>query len=492
MSKPTVNSHIIDEYCKINGTLLEHNDKVYSCILNQTDIDANKNKFYIMQLIKTISNVTLHIRFGRIGTLGCISTKQYSSESEGRLAFEKQFRSKTGNQWSVKDFIKKEGKYFMSQVSYENELKNIKDIPITIPNSTLDEKTQKLISMLSDVNMMQNALISLDIDTKKLPLGKINQHQLDQANEVLDKILDIINQLTKKKDDDELKYNLMKLSSEYYTYVPISCGRRKPPIIESSEILEKYRETIDELSNMVINVQVTNNIKVGENPIDSVYKGINTKINPLDKNNKIWDEIIKYVKNTHGTTHKYKLEVLEIFEIEQDGKKKCFDEYSKNINNHTLLFHGSGMSNWISILKNDLLLNPRTINKKVVISGRMFSEGIYFANAITKSFGYCRTETSQGIACLAIAEVPLGKISKRTQADYYITKKSLKKENCDSIQGLGQYSPSSSVVVDNIIIPNGKLIDTKMKRSLLYDEFIVYDSNQQFIKYLILVKNTLK
>ena len=38
---------LIDEFCKVKGELVEHNGKIYSCTLNQTDIDANKNKFYI-------------------------------------------------------------------------------------------------------------------------------------------------------------------------------------------------------------------------------------------------------------------------------------------------------------------------------------------------------------------------------------------------------------------------------------------------------------
>ena len=48
--------YIIDEHCNNQGgTIVDCNSTVYSCILNQTDIDANANKFYIMQLIKDMS-----------------------------------------------------------------------------------------------------------------------------------------------------------------------------------------------------------------------------------------------------------------------------------------------------------------------------------------------------------------------------------------------------------------------------------------------------
>ena len=43
---------IKDIHCGIAGDVLGN----YTCVLNQTDIVTNKNKFYIMQLIKTSSS----------------------------------------------------------------------------------------------------------------------------------------------------------------------------------------------------------------------------------------------------------------------------------------------------------------------------------------------------------------------------------------------------------------------------------------------------
>jgi poly [ADP-ribose] polymerase len=203
----------------------------------------------------------------------------------------------------------------------------------------------------------------------------------------------------------------------------------------------------------------------------------------------MYGEIEKFVMNTQGSTHYYKLELLEVFEVKQEGKKEMFDKYNEKIGNRTLLVHGSSVCNWTSILLNDLLINPQSVNKNVVISGKMFSNGIYFADSISKSFGYCRTEISNNIACLALTEVALGKIGKRVNADYYITPESLKKEKCDSIQGIGKFTPSSISKVNDCSIPNGKLVESKQANSLMYNEYIVYNSKQQLIKYLILVKN---
>ena len=481
---------IVDEHCSVKGTVLKFNNKTYSCVLNQTDITTNKNKFYIMQIIKVNDTYYHFTRYGRTGEVGVCATKPYTNESTAVNMFEKQFKTKTGNPFDTNNFVKKIGKYFMSQVSYEDEIEKVKDI---IPKdklavkSVLDERVQNLLALLSNVDIMQQNLLTLNIDSKKCPLGKLNSNQLDSAGQIIDKIQQIVMTpiLT-----DENKQNLISLSSEFYTYLPMSFGRKKPPAISSQEMINNYKDTIVELKNMVVAVQVAANNNIGSvHPLDSIYSNIKTKIAPLDKDSEMYAVISDYVKNTHGPTHPYKLELLDVFEVEQEGKVEKFEAHSGKIGNDTLLFHGSHVSNIISIVKNDLLVNPQMINKGVVITGKMFGLGLYFASCISKSFSYCRTESSNNTACMILARVPLGKIAKRVNADYYVTPESLKREKCDSIQGVGKYTPSSSQKINDIIIPNGKLIESKQPNTLLYDEHIIYNSNQQLIKYLILVKN---
>ena len=484
-------SKIVDEHCQVKGTILEENGKVYSCTLNQTDIRYNSNKFYIMQIIKTSDSSFTHFtRYGRTGESGTSSGKTYSSQYTAINAFEKQFKTKTGNVFDTsKPFVKKEGKYFMSQVSYDDELDKVKDkiVPVVPLKTNLHERVQNLLSILTNVQFMQQSLISLNIDTKKMPLGKITKDQMDLATGVLDKIQTIMGNPVLTPD---MNIQLVSLSSEYYTYLPMAFGRRKPPVINTQQMITDYKDVITELTNMVVTIKINDsNQQQNVNPLDNIYANINTTITHLDKNSQMYSEIEKYVMNTQGPTHHYKLELMDVFEVEQHGKKDKFDAHCKGIGNNHLLFHGSGISNWISILKNDLLLNPQAVNKNVVITGKMFGNGLYTASCVSKSFSYCRTETSNNIGCLALLQVPLGTIGKRLQADYYITPESLKKEKCHSIQGIGKYTPGSSITINYITIPNGKLVESKQKGALLYDEHMIYNSNQQFIKYLILVKN---
>ena len=82
---------IIDSRCNIKGELIEYNNKVYSCNLNQTDVDSNKNKFYIMQLIKSNNEHHLFTVYGRNGENGKTGTQSYGSETTGINSFEKLF-----------------------------------------------------------------------------------------------------------------------------------------------------------------------------------------------------------------------------------------------------------------------------------------------------------------------------------------------------------------------------------------------------------------
>ena len=151
-----------------------------------------------------------------------------------------------------------------------------------------------------------------------MPLGKLKDTQIKKAKKILDDIQKLLQDKKNKPDLD----TLTELSSEYYTYLPMACGRKIPPVIDNDKLIDKYKEIVDELRNMVVAVQIKNNVKAGENPLDSIYDGIKTEIKPLDKKARFMKQMNKNVKNTQGSTHNVKLSVVDIYEVEQDGKEE--------------------------------------------------------------------------------------------------------------------------------------------------------------------------
>lgn len=452
----------------------------YSCTLNQTDIVKNKNKYYIMQIIKNKDKYVLFIRYGRIGEDSAWKkpiVKTYDNQKKVIDAFVKQFKAKTGNIWK-NSFVKKDGKYFLTDVEYEVDAKDIIKIDKKI-ESKLDDRVKFLIELFTDKKTMENALISLSIDSKKMPLGKISKKQLDCAQDLLNKLKTVINNIS---EDDEYKDECVKLSSEFYTYVPYCSGRKKPPIINNDDTLGKFIEMVDELKNMEVAIKITNK---ESSDIDNVYNSLNAKIHPVEKFSDEWNFIFDYVHNTHGSTHSFKVELINVYKLDRNEKEITKSTMEKIGNKH-LLWHGSRMTNFCSIVKNGLLLNPETLGVK--ITGKMFSQGIYMASSFSKSFNYCDSTISNDYACLLLCESALGKQLKRTQADPKLSPTKLKIEGCDSTCGVGKNTPSSAIKIDDTTVPNGTLHNSGVSSCLLYDEYIVYNVDQIVLKYLVLIK----
>jgi len=89
----------------------------YLSMLNQTNISANNNKFYKLQLIEHGGSVTLHARWGRVGEQGRNTDKPQRSIDAGIEAFKKQFKSKTANNWDDREnFTPKSKKYTLLEM----------------------------------------------------------------------------------------------------------------------------------------------------------------------------------------------------------------------------------------------------------------------------------------------------------------------------------------------------------------------------------------
>ncbi|CAF4789446.1 unnamed protein product, partial [Rotaria sp. Silwood2] len=59
-------------------------------------------------------------------------------------------------------------------------------------HSKLQNSVQELIKMIFNVENMQKALLSFDIDLNKMPLGKLSKNQLDKAYQILTELQTLI------------------------------------------------------------------------------------------------------------------------------------------------------------------------------------------------------------------------------------------------------------------------------------------------------------
>jgi poly [ADP-ribose] polymerase len=71
------------------------------------------------------------------------------------------------------------------------------------------------------------------------------------------------------------------------------------------------------------------------NPVDQHYQQLKCQLNPIEKTDKMYQLIDKYLQSTHAATHQlYKMEIDEIFEVEREGEKETF----KDVGNKMLLW----------------------------------------------------------------------------------------------------------------------------------------------------------
>lgn len=482
--------------CTSPELVFDNNGEPYSCVLNQTDLKTNANKFYRMQALKEGNSYHLYIRYGRIGEKGLKSMKTFSSPQIVASEFKAQFKSKTKNDWDDRDnFQIYSGKYFLTQTG-EKVLDDPKPDPKSsssltvvpsVPVSTYHEDVTRFLNLISNREMLRNSMIKMDIDVEKMPLGKINVNQLRKAKELL---LNLQKNLKKASKED-----LMDASSQYYTYVPFVCGRQAPPLIDTDDKISERLDHLEDLENISINVQVMKQSEESSDPLKDLYNSLKTEITAVPPSSPIYKLIEKYIKNSHGRSHHFKLNLLTVLQVDRPEFRKTYTECFSTLGNKELLIHGSRMCNWVSILKNGLLLDPSKIG--AVITGKMFGYGIYWANSFSKSAQYCgaggyssRGSSKSEIICFTLAEVALGNELKLRNADSGLTWDSLRRRgDYHSTYGEGRHTPSEYTMHDDINIPTGSLKEiTDGHHQLFYDEKIVYHPDQFDLRYMVLAE----
>lgn len=161
-----------------------------------------------------------------------------------------------------------------------------------------------------------------------------------------------------------------------------------------------------------------------------------------------------------------KNQFVDAWRVTNNTTQKKFDQFVKkyDVPETKLLWHGSRNENWWNILKTGLVLRPTN----VVISGKMFGYGSYFANKAHKSIGYtsllgaCWTHGDSPKAFLALTEVAYGK-------PYHV------EDSCDMdwtrLHRMGCHS-----------------LHAHAGRRLYNDEIVVYCEDQVTVRYLVEIK----
>ncbi|CAG7820200.1 unnamed protein product [Allacma fusca] len=192
--------------------------------------------------------------------------------------------------------------------------------------------------------------------------------------------------------------------------------------------------------------------------------------------------ILQNVHNTGKEQYSGKPTVLNIFRVERQGEADAMRE--SGIGNRWLLWHGTRSVNLLSILSSGLQVTPIGTE----LNGSLFGKGIYFADMFTKSSHYTGEGQRQ---YLLLCEVALGNI-------HSVNTHNMNEKMAKLPQGFhslktadSRYEPNTGATIlwQNRFVPLGERTDQILEKNryhaLDYNEYIVFNSQQVSIKYLV-------
>ncbi|XP_069044736.1 poly [ADP-ribose] polymerase 2 isoform X2 [Lepisosteus oculatus] len=464
-------------------------EDVYDVMLNQTNVQFNNNKYYLIQLLQDDGPqvYSVWMRWGRVGKSGQNSLVPCGGDlNKAKDVFKKKFFDKTKNEWEDRSrFEKVAGKYDIVHMDYSTEEKEEEKPGAQLatqpkrPESKLDQRVQALLELICDLKAMEECVLEMKFDTKKAPLGKLTPQQIKGGYEALKRIEECLN---KKKTSKEL----LEACNTFYTRIPHDFGLRTPPLIRSEQELKEKIALLEALSDIQIAVKMVQSSASGdEHPLDRQYHTLCCELEPVEPSSQEYQLLERYLQSTHASTHSdYTMTVLDIFTVNRKGEEEAF---CSHLHNRTLLWHGSRLSNWVGILNKGLRVAP----PEAPVTGYMFGKGIYFADMSSKSANYCFANQKNSTGLLLLSEVALGDCNELLHADYNADKLPPGKH---STKGLGQTAPDprNAVALDGVGVPLGPAVRTGVANeqgyTLLYNEFVVYDPNQVRMRFLLRVR----
>ncbi|XP_026191890.1 poly [ADP-ribose] polymerase 1 [Cyclospora cayetanensis] len=462
-------------------------------------------------------------------------------ESVAAEAFETKFQGLTGTHWDDRfSFVQQPGRYgFVELAGYETAQK-AKVEPLQkrlkteeasasscLAECTLQPEVKVVIELIFDRNLAEKLLKEQHLNLQKLPIESISKKQLQEGYAVLQEIQNLLREDAVQTSTLKYQTKLADATNRFYIKIPhIFTYAQKPPILDSLAKLRTKIEMMEQLLELYLPLKALmhpllsfllfcSQVSVAQSlltdallnakdrhPLDAQYDQLCCKLEPLPEGNEERQLVCRLISNTHAPTHNtWKLKERSVFKCDRKGETERFN---REMGNRMLLWHGSRLTNWPSILAKGLQVAP----PEAPSSGYMFDKGIYFADMVSKASQYCFASSQQPHGLLVLCEAALGNQRQLLGADYEAAAK-CKADGEDSVHGVGRMCPNPEAdyevpsVVDGKAVRvcggkswnNSKAVDVVKAKTpgspeaaLMYNEYVVYDPRQVKIRYLIHVE----
>lgn len=457
--------HDVDLHCPIDYKVKVYSDHgyAYDKMLNQSNMDANNNKFYVIQLLQDKTNSTkfwVWNRWGRVGVDGQNSLKGPMTLVNAKDEFKKKLNDKTNK-----------GNYIEVKIDHGESNSRVAAglKKINASSKPMSNEVRELVKLIFDENMLNIQLKSTGYDSRKMPLGKLSQQAINDGYKILAALM---KGLKEGKDIEFCK----DLSSQFYSIIPHDFGFQKMInfILDTEDKIKEKLKMLQTLSELQVATQTNEANSKSTDKVQANYDALDCTLDYVKEGSHEFDTIKKFFNNTKGYYNN--LKIMDVYKVE---KKKTFKD---NLDNRMLLWHGSGIGNYVGILSQGLRIAP----PEAPASGYLLGKGLYFADLLEKSAGYVGTnQKNEGLVLLV--DVALGDMNKLYNHSYSAGNLPAGK---NSVKCCGSKEPpkESWVNLDKSNVPAGKPVNTNLSRSVCHNEYVVYNTDQANFRYIIKVK----
>ncbi|KAG1683284.1 Poly [ADP-ribose] polymerase 4 [Nymphon striatum] len=249
--------------------------------------------------------------------------------------------------------------------------------------------------------------------------------------------------------------NLCDLSHQFYNLIPHhdkACIETLRDVVKKQELCQLIRD--------VITVSETTGWDLKFQTQSALYRALKCQIEYISEDDQRFYDIsdLIYRSQHHGNSC---ITIDNIYSVNRMIEAKQFNSKIRNIKR---LFHASGVANIVGILSRGLLMPKKYVEDmggKRTDAG-MLGSGIYFSDSASTSLKYANCSKIKGTRFLLVHDVALGKIFQTSKFDTCLD---CAPEGYDSTHG----------VMDQF----------NQKSDFKDDEFVIYDTNQQIMSYLV-------
>ncbi|XP_072018547.1 protein mono-ADP-ribosyltransferase PARP4-like [Amphiura filiformis] len=421
-------------------------------LLQKTDPKTKECIFYLLELHvipqlspggANIRDVVTHpfrvmVHHGKLSDMksdtGGVRDCRYSETSEEALqVYSFLYNQRTSSPWNMTK-TKKMLSRWIGTPRYRKVMleRGMSQEPLTEEVASLvDHVWQEALGQLSDILMVPVETISID--------------KVEKAESVLLQI--------KRSLDQSNATQLKELSQEYYSLLP----QKSQQDISTRSMIAK-KQNLCQLVKDIVGVSEATNWST-RSSLDAKYRALRCHIESLPENHHEFNDIKNVVLSSQ--TGNNNIEISHIYAVSRAVEETSF---ASHLGNKKMLFHASRPTNFVGILSRGLLL------PKIVVDdfggertdAGMLGSAIYFANSSSTSAKYSAASQTTGTRLMTINEVALGKCQ---DVNKYHKELSEAPQGYHSVHGVKGTELYASDFKD--------------------DEFAIYDTTQQRIRYLV-------